>query len=172
MPTKKTKVSNSHMAWLSEMTNMAFQKKKGLWAASLLDTIEGLTAEQAAWKPKKQGARSIWEIVNHVALWKEILTKRLAGVPREKVEPLMKIAWPPVKAVNATEWQKSVNGLKSRQTAFLKTIAKFSDQELERPTAQKKVKWGYHYYGLLTHDCYHAGQVILLRELQGIGLAE
>jgi hypothetical protein len=171
MPVKKSiKVSDRQMEWLNDMMEVAFQKKKGLWASSLLDVIEGLAPEQAAWKPKKKEARSIWEIVNHVALWKDVMVKRLSGVPQEKVAPLMKIDWPPVRAINGAAWKKSVNDLRSRHKAFIKVMAKLNAKDLERPTAQAKVKWGYHIYGVLAHDCYHAGQILTLRQLQGIDL--
>ncbi len=171
MPIKK-KAANNQVEWLSEMMEVAFQKKKGLWAASLLDAIEGLTPEQASWKPKKKDARSIWEIVNHVALWKDVMTKRLGGVPREKVDPLMKVSWLPIKAVSAAEWKQSVNGLTSRHKAFVKILTTLTMKDLERPTAQAKVNWGYHIYGVLAHDCYHTGQILTLRQMQGIGLEE
>lgn len=53
--------------------------EKDTWHMALLKSLEGLTAEQAAWAP--QGRHSIRKIVNHVALWKEVTADRFAGLP-------------------------------------------------------------------------------------------
>ena len=44
----------------------------------LLVSLQGLTAAQAAWKPSPD-RNSVWEIINHIALWKEYFASRLAG---------------------------------------------------------------------------------------------
>ncbi|MFT3683745.1 MAG: hypothetical protein QM783_02265 [Phycisphaerales bacterium] len=54
----------------------------GLWAASWRASLEGLTAEQAAWKPTNAPGvtgerRSIWQHVLHMCFWREDTLRRL-----------------------------------------------------------------------------------------------
>ncbi|MBI3660032.1 hypothetical protein HY230_06120 [Candidatus Acetothermia bacterium] len=75
------KKKDPHILWLIKSMHMAYDEGKGLWAHSLLDAIKGLSAEQAAWKPRKKDARSVWEIVNHVAFWKDAMARSLEKKP-------------------------------------------------------------------------------------------
>ncbi len=55
--------SDQQLGWIIKAMEMAFQKGEGLAANSLLDALEGLTAEQVAWKHPESDLHSIWEIV-------------------------------------------------------------------------------------------------------------
>lgn len=48
---------------------------------SLWDSVRDLTAAQAAWTPAP-ARNSIWQIVDHVALWKDDGARRISGEPR------------------------------------------------------------------------------------------
>src|SRR5580765_1363462 len=51
---------------------------KNVWFVSLKTVLDGVTAEQAAWKP--EGAdNSIWETVNHIVFWNERWLQRYRG---------------------------------------------------------------------------------------------
>jgi uncharacterized damage-inducible protein DinB len=51
---------------------------KNVWFVSLKTVLDGVTAEQAAWKP--EGAdNSIWETVNHLVFWNERWLQRYRG---------------------------------------------------------------------------------------------
>ncbi|HEX9005142.1 MAG TPA: DinB family protein, partial [Blastocatellia bacterium] len=45
---------------------------------SLRELLDGVTAEQAAAKPIPN-AHSIWELVNHIIAWEQIVKARLEG---------------------------------------------------------------------------------------------
>ncbi len=63
--------------WLVKSIEMAFQRNKGLWADSLLDVLEGLTPEQAMWKPEGKDIHSIEEIVNHIISGEQFIVSAL-----------------------------------------------------------------------------------------------
>jgi hypothetical protein len=52
---------------------------KESWYAPLKDAVEGLTAEQAMWKPSGEAVKSIWENVNHLMYYKERMAATLEG---------------------------------------------------------------------------------------------
>src|ERR1700681_233888 len=56
--------------------------KRAAWhGPNLGGSIRGLTAREAAWRPRA-GRRNIWEIVVHAAYWKYIVRRRLLGEKR------------------------------------------------------------------------------------------
>ncbi|MBI3459676.1 DinB family protein [Candidatus Acetothermia bacterium] len=134
----------------------------------MLDAIKGLSAEQAAWKPRKKDARSVWEIVNHVAFWKDAMARSLEKKPW--LDASKHKVWPPVEEISEAAWAESVEHLKSRHRAFMRCMGKLSIENLDKPSPKEKRKLGEHIYGVLAHDCYHTGQILILRQLQGIGL--
>src|SRR6185503_3362504 len=48
----------------------------GLWAASWSKSIDDLSPQQAAWSPAP-GRHSIWQIVLHMAFWRETWLRRV-----------------------------------------------------------------------------------------------
>lgn len=63
--------------FLLRMLNTTFNKEN--WYAPLKPAIEGLSGEQASWKPEGAAVKSIWENVNHLIYYKERLAANLAG---------------------------------------------------------------------------------------------
>ena len=54
--------------------------KEGNWVPSWPDTLNTVTAEQAAWKPVEDPqCRSIWEETSHVTYWRRVTLNRLTG---------------------------------------------------------------------------------------------
>jgi len=164
MPRKQR--DNQQAEWLLKAMDMAVQKGKGLWAHSMLDALEGLTAKQAVWKPPKKGAHSIWEIVNHATYWKDFLVQRLDGKTTKFSD---EESWV-VEETNEEAWTKAVMRLKSRHTTLMKRLRAQAKLDFDKPFPGTKSKTGEMLFGVLAHDLYHTGQILVLRQMQGIGL--
>ncbi len=164
MPRKQKRAQQAE--WLLKAMDMAFKKGKGLWAHSMLDALEGLTAEQAAWKPRKKDARSIWEIVNHATYWKDCLVQRLDGSTAKFSD---EESWA-VGETSEEAWTKAVARLKRTHNALMRRLKAQGKLDLDQPFPGEKMPTGEALYGVLAHDCYHTGQILTLRQLQGIGL--
>ena len=55
---------------LLNVLDSTFDKES--WYAPFKHAIEGLTAEQAMWKPPSEETNTIWENVNHLIYYKEL----------------------------------------------------------------------------------------------------
>ena len=155
--------------WLLKAMEMAFQKGQGLWAHSLLDALEGLTAEQAAWKPEGQETRSIWEIVNHVIFWKEVVLRFLDGEEAIQAGD----DWPPVSEVSEEAWAKTVERLRKVHEDLIQRLRE-RELDLDRKVTLVEgwtAPFGETLFGLIGHDSYHTGQILTLRQLQGHKIA-
>ena len=81
----------------AELSRLEEQLAKTLWGKawhgpSVLETLEGVSAEQAAAHPIK-GAHSIWELVLHLSGCYGLVLRRLDGDGRQLSESE---DWPPV----------------------------------------------------------------------------
>lgn len=165
MPKKK----DVQTEWLFKAMELAVQKKKGLWAHSMLDAVEGLTAEQAAWKaagPQPHGTHSIWEIVHHATYWKDFLVQRLEGSTAQFSD---EESWV-VPETTEEAWTKAVARLKRTHNKLIRRLRE-KKLDLNKPFPGEKMTVGEALFGVLAHDLYHTGQIVLLRQMQGIELS-
>jgi hypothetical protein len=131
---------------------------EGLWAAAWGKSLAGLTAEQAAWKPGA-GRHSIWQNVLHMLFWREHELRLIAGEPRASKEQIAAGNFPEPAEVSAAAWEGAVARLKQTQERIGAALR-------DPKTDVTRIAY------LLPHDCYHFGQINLLRGLQGLASIE
>ncbi len=140
--------------WLVNAMDMAFQKDKGLWADSLLDALQGITSEQASWKPEGKDVHSIMEIVNHIISGKKWILSLLEGKKSEESK-------------KSASWEDAIKELEEVHGKVI-SLLKEKDINLDEKIPGEESTWGEMLYGVLAHDSYHLGQIIILKSLQGI----
>ncbi|MBH8559492.1 DinB family protein [Hymenobacter negativus] len=159
---------------MSEITRLLDQLRRAFdgepWSGpSLLDTLKGLTAAQAAQRPIAN-AHSIWEITRHAGVWAEVARRRLTEGKLVQVSDAED--WPPTPE-NPTEtaWQAVLAGLRKTHEQLLAAASTVSDETLDRPIntiIDARVGYGSSIYvtlhGVAQHYLYHAGQIALLRK--------
>jgi len=130
---------------------------------SMLEAVDGVGAGLAA-KKVRRGSHSIWELVEHVASWNEIVAMRLeGGLPQVTPE------WnfPPVTKTTPNAWKATKRRLARSQTRFRKAVAAFPVKKLGRRRPRVDQTWSVLIHGQIQHMLYHAGQITLLRRLLG-----
>lgn len=127
---------------------------------NLLQSLKGVTAKQAAWRPAP-GRHNIWEETLHAAYWKYAVRRRLEGGKRGSfvLKGSNFFTRPEKGRVTETAWRGDQEILDTEHWAMVDTIRKV----LESPMSEKNLKM---IYGVAFHDVYHAGQIRLLRRLQ------
>lgn len=126
---------------------------EGTWFGSWSKALEGVDADQAAWKPAA-GTHSIWQLVNHVCFWREYTVRSLAGEKIDAAEvERHNFAEPAAKT--AAAWAATRERLEASHRA-LRAVMADESKPLERPL--------YH----LVHDANHLGQVLYVRQMQGL----
>jgi len=126
---------------------------EGTWFGSWSQALDGVDAAKAAWKPKPE-LHSIWQLVNHVCFWREYTVAALAGNKMDAAEVERQNFAEPAES-NAAAWEKTRDRLEESHRMLRSALADES-QPLERPL--------YH----LVHDANHLGQILYLRQLQGM----
>jgi len=127
---------------------------------AVLEALAGVTAEQAVAKPLPS-AHSIWEIVSHLAATYRLVLRRLRGEPAV-LSPAQD--WPAVEAPPETAWKGAVDELKRRHQELDQDLAAVDDARLDQPVVEGFSSLYVTLHGLIQHDLYHAGQIVLLRK--------
>ncbi len=142
---------------LCEWMDHVFEREG--WHVSLLDSVKGLSARQAAWTPSPE-RNSIWKIVEHVALWKEEGARGLRGDPPRPAGWAKEHDWRGTGEISEARWQGAVTRLMDAQSAVRTLLEGHSEADAVSAAATIR--------GIIVHDSYHCGQICYLRALQGV----
>ena len=144
---------------LLKVLDSTFDKES--WYAPFKHAIEGLTAEQAIWKPSGEATKNIWENVNHLTYYKERLAANLEG--REWTHNLNgdETFYLTDQSNDDKEWKKVVERSENAQCKLRQVMETITDRELDQNALEGKL------LDIMLHDAYHTGQIMQLRKMQG-----
>jgi hypothetical protein len=140
------------------LVDEAYEKKT--WhGPNLRQSIKGVTARQASWRPGS-GRHNIWEVMLHAAYWKYALRRRIEGGKRGSfaLKGSNFFRRPEKGKLNEAAWATDKKLLEREHRALRSVVA----QLLRMPRVAKFLP---QLYGIAFHDIYHAGQIRLLRRL-------
>lgn len=137
------------------------------WFAPMRKALLGVTAAQAAWVPAP-GCNSIWQIVNHLTFWSAWVLRRLEG-ERPTGREIDNDATFGGTGDPADEegWARAVAALFDVYARLAEALAASGEGTLERPLNSRGTPARTILAGDVMHDAYHAGQIVLIRRLQG-----
>lgn len=126
---------------------------------NLRQSIRGVTARQAAWRPGPK-RHNIWEITVHAAYWKYALRRRLEGGRRGSfaLKGSNFFLRPEPNTLSEAAWAADKQLLDREHQALREAAQKV----LRTSRAEKFLP---QIWGIAFHDVYHAGQIRLLRRL-------
>lgn len=137
-----------------------FTMDKNFWQSSLLKQIEGLSSKDALYLPAPD-RHCIWEIVRHIAYWKYwALTYVKEGIGLNAKEDNWK-ALP--EDLSETSWQNEIYKLRELNDECIRLIESLGSTLFD--STEEKIVF---FRQLLYHDCYHTGQIGMLKAMQGI----
>jgi uncharacterized damage-inducible protein DinB len=135
------------------------------WHGPILKgALRGISAEQAAWRPKPS-RHNIWELAIHAAYWKYSVLRRLR--PDADRFPVPGSNWFPRPQGEPSEkaWKADLAILAAMHRDLREAVDALSDAELERIPEGSKTRLEDLILGVAFHDIYHAGQIQLLKRL-------
>ena len=135
------------------------------WFVAVKNAIEGLSAEQANWKPDGS-ANSIWETIGHLTFYNYAYLERFKGVdyqyPTDDNDETF--------AAGHTDeqWVAAVNQFNSAMNEWRDLISAADEGKLLSNVSPTRTDpWWSLISHINTHNAYHGGQILLLRKLQG-----
>jgi len=140
---------------LGNILRHTFEKNAwhGLAVMEVLNSID----EQIVHK-KFNSTHSIIELVAHMTAWRVFVTEELSGNINYKVSQEMN--FPVVKS-----WQEAVDGLVASQEKLLAQLEKFPAERLSDVVPNKPYKFFTMLHGIVHHDLYHLGQIVLIKKI-------
>ncbi len=132
--------------------------EKGLWAAPWSRVLEGLTPQQAAWKPEPE-RHSIWQILNHMVFWRWYVVHRLRGGELLSPDEVSRRNFAEPTRVDEASWSGAAAnfGVSHRDAR-----AALADPSLDLTNLAH----------MAAHDSYHVGQIMVLRSMQGMAVID
>jgi uncharacterized damage-inducible protein DinB len=133
------------------------------WFVSLKSALEGVSAEQAVWKPANVD-NSIWESVNHLAYWNE----RYLQIWRKEMTDPQDVENKSTFRSSESDWNAARENLYRVMNEWKSELESVSEEQLNGLITEK---YRFPWYSALghqnVHNAYHVGQILLLRKLQG-----
>lgn len=128
---------------------------------NLTNTLENVTAEQA-YRKTNPNLNTIWEIVNHLIQWRRTILRRLEG---ETVTAPDHNYFVPVLDPSEAAWEQSLQNLGKSQELWNTFFEDFHDADLEKIYANNNHTYYEHIHGIIQHDVYHLGQIVILKKI-------
>jgi hypothetical protein len=125
------------------------------WFVPINTAVEGLTAEQANWRPSK-GGHSAGQLAYHLLFWNRRNLNNFRGIENEKFTSDNKETFD---KFDNKQWADVVAQLDRVMTDLEKLVETADDQQL--------AKWANTIGNLCAHNAYHIGQIVYVRKLQG-----
>jgi hypothetical protein len=145
-----------HAELVLALLDEAYERKT--WhGPNLKQSIRGVTAKQAAWRPARK-RHNIWEETLHAAYWKYAVRRRIDGGKRGSfaLKGSNFFVRPEKGKLSEAAWNAD-KALLEREHRLMRSSI---ERVLRTPRGEKLLRM---LYGVAFHDIYHAGQIRLLR---------
>lgn len=155
--------------------HLEYTFEKEAWQPSLAMATEGVTAQQALWKPAAE-RHSIWQIAWHVTHWKRATLGawdgsrplfRAGSGSTEFLDEAERTDWQEVSGDEST-WQADCQALHEVSRTIAERAAAMTEEQFLQPFPGEDMPAALRLLRMATHDIYHAGQIRYLRVLQGV----
>jgi uncharacterized damage-inducible protein DinB len=129
---------------------------------SVREALADVTATQAQARPLVN-AHSIWELVQHIAVWEGAGRRRLEG-DRAAIDISSPDDWPPADDTSEAAWEQAKAALDHGHEALREAIAQVDESRLDEPILEGMSTVYVTLHGVIQHDLYHAGQIAMLKK--------
>ncbi len=130
------------------------------WFVPLETALDGLKSSDASWQPPG-GGNTIWQTVNHLNYYNDLLVSRINGTPPGKKEPNNKATFGDTGNPEESEkWNAVVEETYLISEKLRKLLAEVNDSQLEKEYVGGLARH-------ILHNVYHIGQIVLIRKQQG-----
>jgi hypothetical protein len=129
---------------------------QSIWFVCLQDALDGLTAEQAAWKT--DGTNSIWEIVNHLIYYNRRHYDRFQGKTVEDSSTNINT----FASNKELSWEETAQYCQMILANWREAIGNTDEEELN----DSFYDWNSILSQLTIHNAYHIGQIVHIRKQQ------
>lgn len=103
---------------------------------------------------------NIWLLVSHITYWRSRVVNRLMG--SDNPPPFPDFNLPAV--LDETNWKQALMDFEAAYHSLRSALLNLPDDHLEKPSPKEGQTYFELITGLLQHDAYHLGQIVLLKK--------
>jgi len=152
-------------AHLADQLERSF--RGGAWhGPSVTEALAGVDAAAAAARPVG-GAHTIAELAGHVAAWMDVAARRIGG--EEVLDLPPEEDFPPDGAASPEAWRETLARLDETYRRLHTLVRDLTAEGLEAPVAGSDPTVRGLVLGVLQHNAYHGGQIVVLVRAAGTG---
>jgi len=122
---------------------------------AMMEVLTTVTPDEAT--RKISTSHNIIELVMHMTVWRNFVTKRLQGNNEFEVSETENFP-------KGTDWTAAMNALQQSQKELIKALNSFSEERLMEIVPTRTYDFYTMLYGIIQHDIYHTGQIVLLKK--------
>jgi uncharacterized damage-inducible protein DinB len=126
------------------------------WFVPVSIAVDGLTAEQAQWKPAGKDAHSVGQLAYHIWYWDSRMLQQFKGEKPEKFDGNNNETFD---KFDAAQWNDLVKKLNQELADWETAVENASDADLAKGASLIA--------HIGAHRAYHVGQILYVRKLQG-----
>lgn len=105
---------------------------------------------------------SIWQIVNHLISWRQNVLQRIQG---KILESPADNYFNEIEDISEAAWKQTIQRLEETQQQWISFLKNFKEESLEKIYPGNDLTYYQNIHGIIQHDAYHLGQIVLLAKL-------
>jgi uncharacterized damage-inducible protein DinB len=125
---------------------------------NIVGVLNQISAEQAS-KKISANANSIWEITAHLIQWRLNVLERVTG---KTIKTPENNYFEPIKDNSNKAWAGILTQLAISQSLWIDFLKDIQNEGLEKIYPENNMTYYEHIQGIIQHDAYHLGQIVLL----------
>jgi uncharacterized damage-inducible protein DinB len=129
------------------------------YGKSVSEAMETISIEMAM--KKSLSARSAAELLAHMNQWRKFVLAKLQGQADFDISEDAGEAWPSIDPLQFTRWSKLKAEYFSVHQSIVQEISGWEDSALDHRVPGRSYTFGFLLNGVIQHDIYHLGQILL-----------
>lgn len=131
---------------------------------SVWETLQNITAEEAAVHPIPE-SHSIWDYLLHIINWRDYAIRTLLDDQPYIVDLNTEKDWTTITDFSPEAWEATLELYKTSTEELSEAIKTIGDSKLEEIVLEHKFTFYTLLHGVIQHDIYHSGQIVLLKKM-------
>lgn len=131
---------------------------------SVWETLKNVSAEEAASHPTHK-SHSIWDYLLHIINWRDYAIRTLIDDEPYIVDLNTEKDWTTITDFSPEAWTNALELYKTSADELSEAIKSIDDSKLEEVVPEHKFSYYTLLHGVIQHDIYHSGQIVLLKKI-------
>ena len=131
---------------------------------SVTEVLQNISVEAAAANPIADH-HSIWDYVLHIVNWRVFAIRNLKEETPYIVDLNTDLDWTPITDFSEEAWKSALEKFQQSAVELEEGIRAMDENQLFEKVPGSKHNWYVTLHGVIQHDIYHSGQIMLLKKM-------